>query len=77
MLGAVVWTYWLHVPLLAAAVLGVLVTAVRYYRDFAVPLFEWRSQAEAGGQPAQLASVHALDHRPRAAWPTGQERRAA
>ncbi len=76
MLGAVAWSYWMHVPLLAAALLGVLVTAARYYRDFAVPLYQWRLQAESQAEPpSRLASVHTLGGAARAAQHPGREER--
>jgi len=74
MLGAVVWTYWMHVPLLGAALLGIVLAAIRYYREVALPLYEWKTQA---GSPAQLASVRSLEQRQRTGRAAAPERAAA
>ena len=56
MLAAQVWTYWLAPPLLATAVMMVILTAVGYYRKVAVPSFlsEQHRQLEAMAQRRQL-----------------------
>lgn len=56
MIAAQVWTYWLAPPLLATALMMVILTGIGYYRKVALPsyLAEQQRQLEAMAQRRQL-----------------------
>ena len=55
-LAAEVWTYWLAPPLLATALMMVILAAIGYYRQVALPsyLAEQQRQLDAMAQAHQL-----------------------
>ncbi len=76
--AAQVWTYWLAPPLLAAAVMLLVATAIGYYRKVALPAYlaeqQRRFEATRSAQkstPAQLlpgrTELRATDQMPLAA----------
>ena len=79
MLAAEVWTYWLAPPLLAAAVMMVILTAVAYYRKVAVPSFlaEQHRQLEARTQRRQLQAKSPAQESEQAQSPPSDRMRLA
>ncbi len=62
-IAAQVWTYWLAPPVLATALMMVILTAVGYYRKVALPsyLAEQQRQLEAMAQSRQLQATSAAE----------------
>ncbi len=67
MLGAEVWTYWLAPPLLATALMLVVLTTVGYYRRVALPSYLAEQQRRLQAISSAREGEQRVPHLPKAA----------